>query len=605
MNRISNHGLWIRPRRFRPYLGCVFLFIGSCGGLLFASATVQTGEYTPPETIPWFAMISGLFGGLALFLFGMDQMSSALKLLAGDRLKAVLAKLSGNRISGVFTGAAVTAVIQSSSITTVLTVGFVSAGILTLTQAVGIIFGANIGTTVTAQVIAFKITDYAFLLLAIGFFVTFFKKHPRLGQGGTLAFGLGLIFIGMKIMGDSMEPLRGYPPFMGMLASVNNLIPAILASALFTALVQSSSATTGIVIVMAGQGLISLETGIALILGANIGTCFTAVLSGIGKSPEAKQAAAVHILFNLAGVILWIAFIPLLAEWVQWISPSFPELIGTERLASETPRQIANAHTTFNIVSTLVFLPFAHLFAAIARRIIPEQARPESSEVAAARKCLDPSLLEMPDLALEQVGAVLLQMGRFTENYLQSFRTVFRKPDSKRISHLAKTDDVIDRIDDLVMDYLEEIAKQPISSRNTNRLSKYVNISNEFEHIGDVLERNLVPLLATTGDRQQHLSAQTRSEIESFHDGVATFFHRILQSLENAETLSPKAIAESQEKFLKLEIQNRRSHYQRLENVPSDELDPELNLLYVDTMSYLRRIHSHLETIALELLREQ
>ena len=264
--------------------------------------------------INWLNMLMGLFGGLALFLFGMEQMTEALKAVAGKKLKTILAKLTKNRVSGVFTGAFITSIIQSSSVTTVLVVGFISAGLMSLNQSIGIIMGANIGTTITAQIVAFKVTKFALLMIAIGFGLSFIKQE-QVKNYANMIIGLGILFLGMTIMSDSMAPLRTYQPFLDLMASMDNPLIGILIAALFTALIQSSSATTGIVIVMASQGFVSLNAGIALALGAHIGTCVTALLAAIGKPRDALRAAFVHVLFNVIGVVIWIAFIQQLADF--------------------------------------------------------------------------------------------------------------------------------------------------------------------------------------------------------------------------------------------------------------------------------------------------
>ncbi|HRX81799.1 MAG TPA: Na/Pi symporter, partial [Pirellulaceae bacterium] len=254
---------------------------------------------TAVESIEVGTILMGLLGGLALFLFGMDQMSDALKLIAGEGIKRDLAKLTTNRFTGALAGAFVTTIIQSSSVTTVLVVGFISAGLMSLTQSIGVIMGANIGTTVTAQLIAFKITHYSLVLVAIGFFMLFCSKNEKVRHYGHMIMGLGLIFFGMHLMSEGTSPLRTYPPFMDMMQQIDNPLTAILLAAVFTALVQSSSATTGLVITLASQGFISLDAGIALVFGANIGTCITAGLASLGKSREAVRAALVHVVFNV------------------------------------------------------------------------------------------------------------------------------------------------------------------------------------------------------------------------------------------------------------------------------------------------------------------
>ena len=289
---------------------------------------------------------TGLIGGLALFLFGMDIMTRALKRrVAGDHMKTMLGRMTGNRLLGVATGAAITAIIQSSSITTVLLVGFISAGLMSTSQSVAVILGANIGTTVTAQVLAFKVTEIALPILAAGFFISFAAKKEEWRESGRIALGLGLVFFGMSIMSDAMQPLRNYQPFLQFMLTLDNPLLAALVGAGFTALVQSSSATTGILIVMAGQGLIGLEPAIALALGANIGTCVTAILASIGKPRDAVRTALAHALFNVAGVVMWIGFVSELADLARMISPVHSQLSGPDRTAAEIPRQIANIHT--------------------------------------------------------------------------------------------------------------------------------------------------------------------------------------------------------------------------------------------------------------------
>jgi phosphate:Na+ symporter len=256
-------------------------------------------------TIDYGNMAMGLLGGLAIFLFGMDQMTSTLKILAGERMKGLLAKLTTNRLKGVLTGALVTSVIQSSSVTTVLVVGFVSAGLMSLQQSIGVIMGAEIGTTITAQIIAFKITKSALAIVAVGFLLKFIGKQERVQQYGTMILGFGLLFFGMNIMSDATQPLREFPPFIEAAQKLDSPLLGILLAAAFTAVIQSSSATTVLVIILAGQELITLQQAIPLIFGANIGTCVTALLASIGKPREAVRAAFVHVTFNVLGVLIW------------------------------------------------------------------------------------------------------------------------------------------------------------------------------------------------------------------------------------------------------------------------------------------------------------
>ena len=349
----------------------VMLLAISLGVLVFTIPAVAASS--KDTGISWTTMAVQLAGGLAIFLYGMDKMADALKLVAGDRMRDILGRLTINRFMGVLTGAGVTAVIQSSSITTVMLVSFVAAGLMSLTQAVGVIFGANIGTTITAQIIAFKVTKWALLLVAVGFVMDFVGKKERVRTYGALIMGLGLIFFGLAVMSAGMKPLRTYQPFIDLMQNVSNPLVGILISLTFTALVQSSSATTGVIIALATQGLITLEVGIALLFGANIGTCVTAGLASIGKPREAVRVAVAHVLFNVMGVLLVVWFIEPFADLARMISPSAETLTGVDRLASEVPRQVANAHSIFNVGATIVFLPFAALVARFAEWVVPDR----------------------------------------------------------------------------------------------------------------------------------------------------------------------------------------------------------------------------------------
>ena len=318
-------------------------------------------------------MLTQLGGGLALFLYGMRSMTEALKTVAGSGMKNLLARLTSNRFVAAIAGTIVTAVVQSSSVTTVLAVGFISAGLLNLSQSIGVILGANVGTTITAQIVAFAVYKYGLLMIAIGFFANVLARRERAKQWSTALMGLGLIFFGMELMSISTGPLRQWPPFIDLMQNTANPLLAVAMGAVFTAIVQSSSATTAIVIVLASQGLITLESGIGLIFGANIGTCVTAFISAIGRPREALQAAWAHIFFNVAGVMLWIFFIPEFANTVRAISPVSEQLEGLQRLAADTPRQIANAHTVFNVGNLLLFIWFTGPMGRLVNRIVPKK----------------------------------------------------------------------------------------------------------------------------------------------------------------------------------------------------------------------------------------
>ena len=459
-----------------------------------------------------------LLGGLALFLWGLEQMADALKLVAGERIKAILAKLTSNRITGVFTGALITAVIQSSSVTTVLVVGFISAGLMSMAQSIGVIMGANIGTTVTAQIIAFKVTKYALGLVAVGFAIVFVSKRETLRNHGRGILGLGLVFLGMNLMGSAMEPLRSYEPFLNWMGRLQTPLLGILAGALFTAIVQSSSATTGVVIVLASQGLITLPAGIALSFGANIGTCVTALLAAIGKPREALRASVVHVLFNVLGVLIWLAFIDELARAVTWLSPSAEGLAGKAKLAADTPRQIANAHTVFNVANALIFLGLITPLARFIEWLVPD--RPLREEDAVRAKYLDEDLLDSPALALDRARRELLRMGDSVKQMMADIRPALLTGSREELEAIRERDDVVDALHGQIVTYLGRISRAELREHQTKELVDLLQAVNDLENIGDIIETDLVNSGLRRLSRRFSISPATRDVLSRFHSVI-------------------------------------------------------------------------------------
>jgi len=436
------------------------------------------------------AIVIGLLGGLSIFLYGMEVLTNTLKEAAGDRMKQLLARLTTNRFKGVFAGAFTTAIIQSSSVTTVLSVGFVAAGLMNLRQSIGVIMGAEIGTTITAQIIAFKITDFALVAVTTGFVIYFFFRDDSLKRYGLMILGFGMVFFGMTLMGEATYPLRDYPPFIELLQNMREPLYAVLISAGFTALIQSSSATTGVIIVLAGQGLITLEQGIALVFGANIGTSVTAMLASIGKPTEAIRTALIHVCFNVLGVVLWFGFIDEAAELIRTVSPAAQNLVGIEKLASETPRQIANLHTLFNVGNTLVFIWFVGVFAWLVERLVP--ARPAAESTVIQPKYLDRLLLETPSLALDRVR---LEIGRLANQVLPMVGSgpgIVMTGTQRDLENLERQDDGVDTLHDSIIAYLGELSTKQLTQEQSELLHDYMSIAGNFESIGDTLETNLV-----------------------------------------------------------------------------------------------------------------
>jgi phosphate:Na+ symporter len=540
-----------------------------------------------------------LFGGLALFLFGMEQMSTALKAVAGRRMKTVLARLTTSRLAGAITGAFVTAVIQSSSVTTVLVVGFISAGLMSLAQSVGIIMGANIGSTFTAQIIAFKVTRFALPIVALGFALQFQKKRVYLQYYGAGLMGLGLVFLGISIMGEAMSPLRSYQPFLDAMTSMETPLLGILVGALFTALIQSSAATTGIVIVMASQGLVSLEAGIAIALGANIGTCITALLAAIGKPREALRASLVHVLFNVIGVILWLGFIERLGDVATWVSPAAEHLTGAARLAAETPRQIANAHTIFNVVNTIVFLPFATQFARVAERLVPE--RPTELEEIVRARYLDTELVATPSLALDRVRLEILELGERVMDMLDAILPAVLTGRTEELMAIQAMDDGVDALHAATVTYLGKVSQEKLTAEETDELINLMEAVNSLENIGDVIETNLVTLGLHRLENGVTVSRSTAEMLARFHASIRRAFDASLQA---ATQRSREAAAAVRQMKAEINEQSDLARRHQAARLVADEPDRiAAYALETDVLQNLQRIYYYTRRMARTVLQ--
>jgi phosphate:Na+ symporter len=494
-----------------------------------------------------FELWAGLFGGLALFLFGMDVMTKALKSAAGDYMKDILGKLTRNRFVGVGMGAFVTAIIQSSSVTTVILVGFVSAGLMSMSQSVAVIIGANIGTTITAQILAFKVTKIALPLIAGGFLLSFTAKRENWRQIGMILLGLGLVFYGMSIMSTALNPLRSYDPFIQFMISMQNPLLGVAVGALFTAVVQSSSATTGILIVMASQGLIGLESAIAIALGANIGTCVTAGLASIGKPREAVRAAVVHTLFNVAGVMLWISFIPQMAELAHWMSPSAEGLTGTDLLAADTPRQIANIHTFFNIANALIFVGFTAQIARLVEWMIPD--RPITPQKAMLPKYLDDDLLTTPSIALETVRLELRRLGKRVRKMVKDIMPAAISGTRADLERVAAMDKVVDALHIAIIEFLGKISLANLSTRQSKELMQLAEITNGLEQIGDRVATAMVTSAKKRIDEEVSVSPQTAKVLNDYHAEVVATLNDTLKAIASQDSELAKQVSRRRKDF--------------------------------------------------------
>ena len=536
-----------------------------------------------------------LLGGLALFLYGMEKMTDGLKAAAGQQMNALLEKLTGNAVLGAITGAIVTAVIQSSSVTTVLVVGFVSAGIMTLVQSVGVIFGANVGTTVTAQIVAFNTTALAYPLIAVGFFMSFVWKQGVIRHYGAMLMGLGLIFYGMAAMGSAMAPLRTHEGFAELLQSLKNPVLGMLAGALFTALVQSSSATIGLSVVMATQGLLSLPAGIAILFGAKIGTGITAILAAIGKPRDAKRAAAVHVLFNVLGAVIWLPFIPQLAGLAEMVSPVAAHLEGVERLAEEVPRQIANAATIWATANTVFFLPFAGLFATMAIRIIPD--RPVEEKAVIRPLYLDDELIQVPSMALERARMELGHMAELIEGMLAKVRPAVSSGD---LGELSQQHEQVVVLREAVFRYLQHVGRAEFSDAEADEHARLVAAIGEIETMSAAISRELVPLAQDLAETNVTPSRETADLMARLFATIQASAQAALRALVAQDEAAARKVVASRDAILELTSGFYRLQAGRLATDDPDRLVK--HRVQLEMLDRLRRLYSVAEHMAVSVL---
>jgi len=554
-----------------------------------------------PSLIDVTALLTGVGGGLALFLYGMRKMSDALKTVAGGGMKALLERLTTNRFTAVISGALVTAVVQSSSVTTVMVVGFITAGLINFTQSVGIIIGANIGTTITAQIIAFKITKYSLVMIAIGFLMELIAKNQRVRQYGIAIMGLGLLFFGMELMSNAALPLRGFPPFIELMQEMRNPLLGILAGALFTSIVQSSSATTGVVIVLASQGFITLEAGIALIFGANIGTCVTAMLASIGKPRDAVKAAVVHVIFNVVGVLMWVGFIPWFVELVHWISPVSSGLSGVEQLTVDVPRQIANAHTLFNVTNTLVFLFFMGAVAKLVEKIVPTPKRVVAD--AGRAVYLDKLFLTQPATAIDLAKREIYRLGEHVSGMSRQATSAALVGGYDEMHRLQEDEENVDSLYSEIVAYLGELSLQDMVEPQPQLIHTYIGIANYLENIADVVGTGFVPAGVQRLETGWEVKDSVKKSLLSLGDEAQLAQKNSLQAFEDNDYDLARSVSVSKKKFNRHMDEVRLRLIQQVGHVGKEGVREYHYLLAV--LEYIDRLHSLARRIAKSVIKTE
>ena len=563
---------------------------------LSSSTLLAAGK--DPDSISFFLLFTGLFGGMGMFLYGMEMMSDGMKVTAGNSMRTILEKLTSNKYLAVFVGAFVTMVIQSSSATTVMLVSFVNSGLLAFSQALGVILGSNIGSTVTAQIVAFKVTDYALLLIAAGSLMSLFSKKDTVKNLGYVILGFGLLFYGMKVMSDTMKPLRSDPAFNSILTSFENPFLGILAGAIFTALVQSSSATTGIVITLASGGSITLEAGIPLIFGANIGTCITALLAGLNASRDAKRVAVAHVTFNFIGVLLFCFWIPTFADLVSQTSQNIP-------------RQIANAHTIFNIIASIVFIPFTGYIAKTIIHYFPDKESDRNIEKPAVLH-LDDSLVDQPTAAINNAQAEIKGVVGLTERVVGTLVRPFIEGqgtmdvENEELDLMSATHQRIEKIDFLnekITEYLVATSNSDLSSRQSKELFTLTSIVNYLNSMNDLIRLRFSSLVSKKEGINEQFSSEDQDEILEYHQRLIKQVKRLDKFFVKFDKAKAEKIISKGQENKDFEQKYRLDRFERISSQDNQSgKSAELNQLHSQLMDLLKQVNIFIELIASSLV---
>ena len=551
----------------------------------------------------------GLLGGLALFLYGMQMMSSGLEAAAGSRMKMILERLTANRFLGVLVGAAITAVIQSSSATTVMVVGFVNAGMMTLNQAVWIIMGANIGTTVTGLLIALDVGELAPLFAFVGVALVVFVKKLQLQHIGQILAGLGVLFIGMDMMSSAMSPLRESEAFINLMSTFSNPLLGILAGAGFTAVIQSSSASVGILQALANSGVIGLPSAVFVLFGQNIGTCITAVLASIGTNRNAKRATIIHLMFNVIGTVIFtILFLVFPIAYVIDGSLTLPGSLG-QTIAGLMPAshagQIALVHTSFNIITTIILLPLGNYLAKAAVKILPE--RPEDKADQLHLEYLTPIQISSKDgglgvsaIYVDQMQHELRRMMEMAKDNVEaSFRSVLNR-DEEELEQVEKTEEYLDFLNKEISLHVSRLITYETNEKASAVVSSFFTISGNIERIGDHAD-NLAGYTRMLNKRNISFTGVAHDEISAMRDICLEGINDLLSlNAGNVEWLADVSALEQR-------IDDMTSDYRRnhLERMRDGECSDEACILYSELLTDFERIGDHVLNIAQEMAQVQ
>ena len=508
-------------------------------------------------------IIFGLLGGLAVFIFGMNMMSDCLQKAAGERMKSILALLTKNPVLGVIAGALTTAVLQSSSATTVMAIGFVSAGLMNLPQAISIILGANIGTTMTAQIIAFKLSDYIYIIIFIGFIISFLVKSEKAKNIGQTIFAFGLLFLGIETMGSVMKPLASSPVFTDMIARVADIpVLGVAVGTLMTLVVQSSSATIAVLQNFASQpgpdgvtSMLGLAGAIPILLGDNIGTTITALLASIGQPKDAKRTAVAHCIFNISGCLLFIWFVKPYAALIQYISPKGAEI-------EVISRQIANAHTLFNVTMTLIWIPLIWLMVKIVMKIIPDGKKAVYANSEAMY--LDSKLIGQPTAALQLVTKEIVRCTEQVGENLNALITVVDKNDSEKVSEVIKNSEDTRSLYDRITEYLAELfASGGLTEEQATQTAGIMYVLSDVDRMG-ALCKEIGLSLKDKEEKKYKYSGKAMDELKTSLELIQKMYFQAADMMTTGNMDNAKKIVKQKEQIMDLGINMRKSHVQRV-----------------------------------------
>lgn len=534
-------------------------------------------------------IIFGLVGGLAIFIYGMNMMSECLQKAAGEKMKKILALLTKNPILGVLAGALTTAVLQSSSATTVMTIGFVSAGLMSLPQAISIILGANIGTTMTAQIIAFKISDYIYLFIFVGFLISFISKKEKVKNIGQTIFAFGLLFLGIETMGDVMKPLASSAFFVNMIGKVSHIpILGVCVGAMMTLVVQSSSATIAVLQNFASQAgpdgvtsIIGLAGAIPILLGDNIGTTITAVLASIGQPKDARRTAFAHCVFNISGAILFLFLVKPYAALIQFISPKGNEI-------DVISRQIANAHTGFNLVMTLIWIPLIPLMVKIVMKLVPDGKGKETEvEVDENPKYLDNKLIAQPAAALQLVAKEVMYCAKLVDEMIGKLQYRNGKIDKENAELVEEKAKILQKLYASVNDYFASLYSGGVlTEEQASQSAGMQYILCDIDRIGQ-LTREIMETVAKQNKGKHKYSKDALKELKKAMEQIQMIFGSCIQAISGDVNMDIKELMRQKEDIMQLGEKMRKNHIAR---VGKGKCDSKLTIPFNDVLHNIDRI---------------